>query len=436
MVDVPTPEGDEGGEVGRSDRKASRVLGRRFLWLSLLVLLLAWLSASAASAAYPPAKNGRIVFFRSIGEAPGDIWMMNKDGSGQVDLTPGTPEGELHPVFSPNAKKIAFERVSSGPPISVDVWTMNADGKNQVNITAGKLKTAENPAYSPDGKRIALTAIDAAGEQAVYLINADGTNPVRLTPPDPDHANYYKPDFAPDGKKLIAYRCVNNDCGISGVNADGSGVFHFTFGAGGLGYFDPEFSPLGTKIVFERDVASTDADIFVEFSTFANLFNLTQDDPKLEGSPTFSPDGNRIVFFRDVSPASRVSTFDGDLMQISADGCCAIDLTPGVAGANDFEPSFEYRFQCKKRKATIVDGDGKATIKGTRKADVIVANAGNDVIKGLGGNDYICGGDGNDTIKAGAGNDVVVGEAGADKLLGGKGEDELKGGKGKDRVIQ
>ncbi len=52
-------------------------------------------------------------------------------------------------------------------------------------------------------------------------------------------------------------------------------------------------------------------------------------------------------------------------------------------------------------------------IKGTKKADVIVARGGHDRIYGLGGNDTICGGPGNDRILGAAGNDLLFGQAGA-----------------------
>ena len=419
--------------MGESRLNGLGMSGARFWRLAVLALALATISPSIANAAFPPAKNGRILFTRGVGMTPPDIFVINNDGSGQANLTPGTPEGEFHPVFSPNRKKIVFERV--GGVGAIDVWTMNADGKNQVNITAGKLSTAENPTYSPGGKRIALTAVDAAGDQAIYLINADGSNPARVTPPDPAHASFYAPDFSPDGKRLVAYRCAGLSCGISVINIDGSGLQNLTPGLSAGGDLFPEFSPDGKKIVFARDVPPGDADIFAMNADGSGQVPLTSADPKSEGDPSYSPDGTRIAFFRDIAPIGTIGGFVGDLFLANADGTGAADLTAGVPG-NEFDPSWEYLFKCRKRKATIVGSAAKETIRGTRKADVIVALGGNDIVKALGGNDYICGGSGKDTIKAGSGNDVVVGEGGADKIIGGPGRDSLKGGKGQDNVVQ
>ena len=53
---------------------------------------------------------------------------------------------------------------------------------------------------------------------------------------------------------------------------------------------------------------------------------------------------------------------------------------------------------CAGRVATIVGRPGADRLRGTRKADVIVAGPGNDVVNGGPGNDVAYGGPGNDTI--------------------------------------
>ncbi|HWU20683.1 MAG TPA: InlB B-repeat-containing protein, partial [Nocardioides sp.] len=100
---------------------------------------------------------------------------------------------------------------------------------------------------------------------------------------------------------------------------------------------------------------------------------------------------------------------------------------------------------CNGLRATIVGTKGADVLHGTSGRDVIWAGAGNDRVAGLGGADMICGGDGNDRIDGGAGNDVLsggtgrdrlYGEGGRDLLLGGAGTDLLDGGPGRDRILQ
>jgi Ca2+-binding RTX toxin-like protein len=97
---------------------------------------------------------------------------------------------------------------------------------------------------------------------------------------------------------------------------------------------------------------------------------------------------------------------------------------------------------CLGKAATIVDRSGP--VRGTRRADVIVAGPGRNVIRGGGGNDRICagGGDdrvlgevGSDVVDAGAGDDEVDGGNGSDVVLGGHGTDILLGKRGNDRLL-
>ena len=74
-------------------------------------------------------------------------------------------------------------------------------------------------------------------------------------------------------------------------------------------------------------------------------------------------------------------------------------------------------------------------IKGTGKADVIIAGDGAQKIFGGAGNDEIYGNAGNDILIGGVGSDFLSGGVGADKLFGGSGADKLVGGSGNDKLV-
>lgn len=90
--------------------------------------------------------------------------------------------------------------------------------------------------------------------------------------------------------------------------------------------------------------------------------------------------------------------------------------------------------KCFGQPATIVGTMGDDKIKGTPKADVIVAKGGNDVIDGGGGKDRICAGGGADKVRGGVGADWINGGYGADRINGYKGDDRLFGANGRDIV--
>ncbi|MFT3866426.1 MAG: calcium-binding protein [Solirubrobacterales bacterium] len=87
---------------------------------------------------------------------------------------------------------------------------------------------------------------------------------------------------------------------------------------------------------------------------------------------------------------------------------------------------------CLGRPATIV---GHGTIRGTARADVIVAGRGADHIYGGGGNDRICAGSGDDTIEGGGGSDRIEAGPGDDEVIGGNGSDLVLAGPGADTVF-
>lgn len=90
--------------------------------------------------------------------------------------------------------------------------------------------------------------------------------------------------------------------------------------------------------------------------------------------------------------------------------------------------------RCFGKRATIVGTRRADVLNGTSRPDVIVGLSGNDVIRGRGGDDRICGGKGNDALVGAGGVDLLTGEDGKDSLAGGGAFDTLIGGPGGDTL--
>ncbi len=194
--------------------------------------------------------------------------------------------------------RIAFVSDRSGSP---DIWVMNADGSDPVNLTHDGAVDA-GPAWSPDGTRIAFSSNARDGKTDIWVMNADGSNRADLMPTDWSPSNpgggfppSWRPAWSPDGKQL-AFQDGN---GIRVMNADGSNAHTIVPGPRSN---NPAWSPDGTTIVYALSS--------VEFGGFTDLYalNLVAGTPPTdltntlhipEDQPSWSPDGSQIAYWRD-----------------------------------------------------------------------------------------------------------------------------------------
>ncbi len=102
------------------------------------------------------------------------ISVMNADGSSPVALP--TVPGDKAPDWSPDGSKIVFSRGFSGDS-SRDIWVMQADGLGQVNITNDGADFDYEAAWSPDGSKILITR-----DSGLWMVEPDGNNPTLITP--------------------------------------------------------------------------------------------------------------------------------------------------------------------------------------------------------------------------------------------------------------
>lgn len=192
-----------------------------------------------------------------------DVFAANPDGSELQQLT--TSFGyDAEATFSPTGHRIVFTSMRDG---DLDLYSMLPDGSDVRRITT-RLGYDGGAFYSPDGTQIVwrahypetpeeaedYTSLLAQGlvrpsVMDIYVANADGTNPRRLT--DNGAANF-APYWHPSGEQ-IAFSSNMDDPGgrdfeLYLINVDGTGLERVTWSEGFDGF--PVFDPSGTRLVF------------------------------------------------------------------------------------------------------------------------------------------------------------------------------------------
>ena len=199
----------------------------------------------------------------------GGIFVMNADGTNPVQLTFDKDVGDpcSGPAWSPDGTKIAFasEDFALDPAgeydYSCEIYVMNADGTNLVKLTQsfynenGNYFYNTDPAWSPGGSQIAFASNRGAGDDfqiryssQIFVMNADGTNPVQLADYDGRLGEVGSPAWSPDGTKIAFNLISESSSQIFVMNADGTNRVQLT---DYVGLTSPAWSPDGTKIAFD-----------------------------------------------------------------------------------------------------------------------------------------------------------------------------------------
>jgi len=146
------------------------------------------LQYDSAPAWSPDGQKITFASFRDLHKPKGiilaEIYVMNSDGTNPINLTQSPERADLFSSWSPDGEKIVFGSIKG---FVSDVWVMDANGANQRNLTNHDALD-RRPDWSPDGMRIAFESNrdgdwvrDRHDNWEVYVMNADGTNPINLT---------------------------------------------------------------------------------------------------------------------------------------------------------------------------------------------------------------------------------------------------------------
>ncbi len=197
--------------------------------------------------------------------------------------------------------------VSNRDDTEEDIYVMEADGANPIRLTMGEGQEL-NPSWSPDGTQIVYFATQGNAYQ-IFVMDADGGNQIPLTD---DEWGGQDPAWSPDGTQ-IAFARFDPDTSSSDIwvmDADGSDLVNLTKHPA---YdVEPNWSPDGTRIIFETDRVAEFGEIFVMDADGGNPTNLTNNAVGWDGRPDWSPDGTQIAFHSDREDGIDVYVMDSD----------------------------------------------------------------------------------------------------------------------------
>lgn len=187
---------------------------------------------ASASGEGVPIKN-------DIGSAlsDNDIFTLNIDdciagACSALNITNDSQHIDDDPDWSPDGSRIAFTSHSvldtGQDSETAEIWTMNPDGSGRMQLTSNN-EEERAPSWSPDGTKILYMCralwLGSGTDFELCVMDVESRNVVVLTNnTTPD----LTPNWTPDGSKIIFHRLIGGFNQLHSMNSDGTNVQQLT----------------------------------------------------------------------------------------------------------------------------------------------------------------------------------------------------------------
>jgi len=242
-----------------------------------------------------------------------DIWMMNPDGTDQVQLTFDISD-DRSPSISPNGMEITFASDRTG---NFDIWVLDLEARELTRLTDHPADDLQ-PEWAPDGKKIAFTS-ERAGTKDVWLMDVDYGDLEQLT-----SSNFKEkgPRWAQNSKRILFVSDRDGNDDIYKMKANGRRNEQLTYDIGDQR--GPNWSDATREIAFTWwEFSKSRAHIYAMDKNGENIRQLTFK-KFYDRGPAWSPNGGRIAF-----NSNRAGNFD--IWSMNPDGSEMVQITIDTA---------------------------------------------------------------------------------------------------------
>ena len=234
---------------------------------------------------------GGLILFESDRDGNPEIYAV--DDAGHINRMTDNPAADTQAAWDPSMQRMAFTSNRDGQN---EIYLMNADGTNPINLTNNPADE-QQPAWSVDGQWIAFTS-NRDGNYEIYIQQVNGSEVINLTnnPGNDTQPNWVRStNFDPSGESIVFTSDRDGNQEIYRMKTDGSEAINLT----GNPATDQmaKGSPDGALVVFTTD-RDGNQEIYTMRIDGQNQQNLTNN-PSTDFGPSWAANQAWVAFTTD-----------------------------------------------------------------------------------------------------------------------------------------
>ena len=282
-------------------------------FLSVFSMILSMLMFGSICRVFGEAPTTPKILFSSSRDGNWEVYMMNPDGSEQVNLTQH-PAGDSRAVWSPTGEQILFTSTRGGNRVR-DLYMMDADGSNVRRVFKKKVEGWRNsPVWSPDGKRFAYNYTDRDRRKYGLYIGRFGEEDVESLPYGSS------PAWSPEGSEIACIVPHQFGSRLTFINVDTRDREQPLPDKVLLWQSNPSWSAAGDRLairgnrhplpaILDRDLHNAwhnkDA-IFIVNRDGTGLRQLLEEPGPAARWPVLSPDGLKVIYTQEINGHTQI----------------------------------------------------------------------------------------------------------------------------------
>lgn len=269
-------------------------LNNKFVKLSAMMSLMAFLLMPTAAQAQYKGTNGRI-FYGGVDTTSGTSSVLPDGTNIHVHGINYVTNSMRGAVVSPNGNTLAYVDVPGSSGTQSDIFTgAMASSVTGTNITNTPSSSEDSPYFSSNGSKIVFTRQPLAGGNVeVWVMNSDGTGQTQLTNNIGGGASLW-PVWAPDDSVIYIFSTTNQEIGyISPTTPNqttATKVFDVNQSIDGM-----DVDPVaGTTIVYST-LSNSKYALFTVNTNGTGNTQISTNNTRNYNKPNYSPDGTKLV---------------------------------------------------------------------------------------------------------------------------------------------